>query len=564
MFSSLKPLIFVATALFLGWWLIRLEVEAGTFDGHPEKRRVFRAYFQEREQVYELAAWREPWDVDYEAGFVVLDASAGEAEQLRAARFRLEVDLARTLSLWRPPKRLPEQSAGIPEYACYRTVEETFAAAEQLAGAYPELATWIDAGDSWEKAAGGDVGYDMHILRLTNTARPGPKPGLFVMSSLHAREYAPAELNLRFAEYLLAQYGVDADVTWLLDYHAIHLLLQANPDGRKYAESGLLWRKNVNENYCSPDSAFRGADLNRNFPFQWGCCDGSSTDTCSEIYRGPSPASEPETRAVTDYVKANFPDQRLPELAAAAPLTATGVFLDVHSYGEWVLWPWGFSFEPAPNGEALTTLGRRLAYFNDYFPSQASGLYPTDGATDDFAYGELGLAAYTFEVGTAFFQDCASFENDIWPRNLPALLYAARVARGPYHLPSGPVVRAPALSPISGTTSFTLTATVDDGRYSSRNGAEPVQSVAAARFFVDVPPWAPEANPSPLTVVDGAFDEPVEAVSASLDAEGLANGRHIIFIEGEDADGNRGAVSALFLEVAPAMEEAVYLPVLGK
>ena len=406
-------------------------------------------------------------------------------------------------------------------------------------------------------------GYDLRVLRLTNALRPEPKPGLFVMSSMHAREYAPAELNLRFAEYLLAGYGDDADVTWLLDYNAVHLLLQANPDGRKYAEAGLYWRKNVNENYCGPDSDYRGADLNRNFPFQWGCCGGSSSDVCSEVYRGPAPASEPETRAVTDYLRANFPDQRLPELAATAPLTASGVFLDIHSYGRWVLWPWGFTSESAPNGPALTSLGRRLAHFNDYFPSQSSGLYPTDGTTDDFAYGELGLAAYTFEIGTKFFQDCRTFEDEVLPRNLPALLYAARVARAPYQWPSGPVIQAPALDAMSGTATYTLTATVDDGRYSSRNGTEPVQSIASAHYFVDLPPWSPGATPRPLTAADGAFDEPVEVVTASVDTRDWRRGRHIIFIRGTDADGNRGDVRAIFLDTE-AGAGAFYLPRISK
>jgi hypothetical protein len=36
---------------------------------------------------------------------------------------------------------------------------------------------------------------------------------------------------------------IDPNITWLLDHHEIHLLLHANPDGRKQAESGKYWRK---------------------------------------------------------------------------------------------------------------------------------------------------------------------------------------------------------------------------------------------------------------------------------------------------------------------------------
>jgi len=71
------------------------------------------------------------------------------------------------------------------------------------------------------------------------------------MASIHAREYATAELVTRFGEYLVQSYGLDPDVTWLLDHHEVHLMLHSNPDGRKNAEIGLSWRKNTNNNYCA-------------------------------------------------------------------------------------------------------------------------------------------------------------------------------------------------------------------------------------------------------------------------------------------------------------------------
>ena len=252
---------------------------APTFqDGGPW---VVRAYYTDEQMVRDLAVWNEPWEVHRDARYVVVEVDAEAYARLLAAGFRVEIDASLTTQLRRPNVMLPEQVAGIPGYPCYRTVEETFATAVTIATEYPDLATWVDIGDSWEKtAAGGNPGYDLLVLRLTNEAIPGPKPKLFVMSSIHAREYTPAELNTRFAEYLVAHYGVDADVTWVLDYHEIHLLLQANPDGRKKAETGLSWRKNTNENYCSPTSNDRGADLNRNFEFQWGCCNGSSDAPC--------------------------------------------------------------------------------------------------------------------------------------------------------------------------------------------------------------------------------------------------------------------------------------------
>jgi carboxypeptidase T len=118
----------------------------------------------------------------------------------------------------------------------------------------------------------------------------------------------------RFAETLIEGYGVDADLTWLLDEHEIHLMLHANPDGRKQAETGLSWRKNTNENYCGATSTSRGADLNRNFAFQWGCCGGSSGDACSSTFRGASAASEPR-----DPVRPELHSVDLPRSAGRRP-----------------------------------------------------------------------------------------------------------------------------------------------------------------------------------------------------------------------------------------------------
>ena len=132
-----------------------------------------------------------------------------------------------------------------------------------------------------------------------------------------------------------------------------------------------------------------------------------------------------------NYLLSIFPDQRDASLSSPAPATATGVYIDLHSYSQLVLWPWGFTTSVAPNSAALQTLGRKFAYFNSYTPEQAVSLYATDGTTDDFAYGNLGVAAYTFEMGTAFFQACSTFESTIYPTNLNALIYAAKVVRTP-------------------------------------------------------------------------------------------------------------------------------------
>jgi hypothetical protein len=340
-------------------------------------------------------------------------------------------------------------------------------------------------------------------------------------------------------------------------------MLVANPDGRKQAEGGWSWRKNTNQDYCSPTSMDRGADLNRNFAFQWGCCGGSSGAECDEVYRGPTASSETETQAIESYVRSQFPDRRGGDLGAPAPADTAGIFLDVHSYGQLVLWPWGFISAPAPNALALQTLGRKLANFNGYWPEQGIGLYPTDGTSDSFAYGELGLPAYTLELGTRFFEGCTSFEQTIVPKNLPALLYAAKVARAPYQIPAGPDVLELALSTVQEPETYRLTATIDDTGYSQANGQEPTQPIAGAEFYVGAPPWSTASTPSALsmTAVDGTFDQGAEVVEAVLDVSELSAGRHILFVRGQDADGNWGAFSAIFFHKDASLDSVLYLPV---
>ncbi len=524
---------------------------------------VVRAFFSDPQMARDLSSWTEPWEVNYDKGYVVLGVTRDQYDLLRVLGFELEIDEELTTKANTPNEYLEGQLDGIPGYPCYRTVEETFTSAQDMVANYPDLAAWIDVGDSWEKTEpGGLPGYDMMVLRLTNANTPDPKPKLFIMTAVHAREYTTAELNTRFAEYLVTNYNIDPDVTWLLDHHEIHLMLQANPDGRKHAETGISWRKNTNENYCSPGSNSRGADLNRNYEFQWGCCGGSSGSECNDTYRGPSPASEPETQSVQNYVRSIFPDQRGVPLGDPAPDDAMGIFLDVHSYSELVLWPWGFTAATAPNGTALQTLGRKFAAYNNYYPEQAIGLYPTDGTTDDFAYGELGLAAYTFELGTTFFQGCGTFENTILPDNMPALVYAAKASRTPYMSPAGPdalsVVAAPAA--VEPGTPVNLTATLDDTHFSNVNGTEPTQNIVAAEYYIDVPPWITTTLPvsNTMAAADGNFNNPVEDVTATIDTTGLPNGRHMIFVRGQDANGNWGVVSAAFLYIIdPAVSPVI-------
>ncbi|MEM9293018.1 MAG: M14 family zinc carboxypeptidase [Acidobacteriota bacterium] len=493
------------------------------------------------------------WKVQPHKGGALVAATATGASQLLSGDLqrqgvRVLVDEERTRWLRQAGRYLEGQIAGIPGFPCYRTVEESDADGADLATQYPQLVRRLDVGDSWEKTQGLG-GYDLWLMEITRQDITGPKPILFVNGGIHAREYTTPETSLRFAEWLVTGYGVDADITWLLDYHAVHIIPQSNPDGRKRAESGLSWRKNTNNDFCSATDD-RGIDLNRNFLFRWGCCGGSSTDPCSPTFRGSSAGSEPEADAVMAALLARYPDRRPDDTTTPAPQDVEGIFLDLHSFGEDVLWSWGFSTVRPPNDAALYSLGRKYAYFTQYRPQHGS-FSTVDGATKDFAYGELGVPGFTIELGTSFFQDCADFEGRIWPENRDALLYSAKASRAPYLLPSGPDVVSLTATPtaIIPGDSLTVTATVDDTRYSNANGTEPTQAVMAAELTVDDPPFAGEGAAIPFVPVDGTFDSSTEDVMVSVDTAGWEVGRHALFAQGQDANGQEGVLSSTFVYV---------------
>ncbi|MCE7982656.1 MAG: peptidase M14 [Caldilinea sp. CFX5] len=519
----------------------------------PQAQRmvVARISFRDQSDLNTLAARYDLWQVHHGATrqerYVVAYLSDAELIALRARGYQVTVDSAATMQLLQPRVVAGAQQAGIPGYACYRTVEETYSSLAALATAHPDLATWRDIGDTWEKVTPSNApGYDIYAFVLTNRARPGPKPKFLLMGAIHAREYTTAELATRFAEELVAKYKRDPDVTWLLDYHEIHIIPQANPDGRKLAEAGQLWRKNTNNTNGCDFSFSWGTDLNRNSSFQWNT-GGSSSNACDLTYHGPSAASEPETQAIETYAQSIFPDQRGPDDSDPAPADASGVFISLHSYSELVLFPWGYTAAPSPNRSALQTLGRKFGYYNGYQVCTGPDcLYGTSGTTDDFTYGTLGVASYTFELGQNFFEGCNFFEENVLPKNMPALYYAAKVARRPYQLPSGPDVLQPTAT-FTGTT-LLVQATIDDTRYNSNGwGIEASQPISAARLTIDTPAWITGTQVYTMSAGDGLFNATTEKVALVIDASAWPLGQRLLFIEGQDSAGNWGPPTALFV-----------------
>ena len=536
----------------------------------PSGPVVARVYYSDRPNLDQLASQVDIWEVHPDQGYLLTMLSPQKYTALSQAGYRLEIDATRTTRLNQPLQLLPGQTSGIPNFPCYRTIDETYTALSRLAADHPNLAAWIHIGDSWDKVtSAGPPGYSINALVITNHAIPGPKPVFFLMAETHARELATAETAARFGEYLIDQYDINPDVTWLVDHYEVHIVPMSNPDGRQWAQQGYWWRKNTDNNdSCSGFPDF-GTDLNRNHNFHWNQ-GGASNNACDETYHGHAPASEPEVQAIQNYVSGLFTDQRGPGDEDPAPADTTGLLITLHSYGQLVLWPYGFRSRPAPNNTQLQTLGRKFAFFDGYTPEQSYHLYITSGDADDWAYGQLGVAAYTIELGTDFFQSCTEFENKIYPQNLNVLLYAAKAARRPYQNPSGPDSMQIQAAPATVVEGFPLnvTAIANDNRYYDPKSPEPAQNIAAARFSIDVPSWITGTQTITMTASDGLFDSTIEKIQGNLETKGFIPGRHMLLVESQDKSGNWGVPSAVFfwvnrrynLAVSPISEVKFGLP----
>ncbi len=467
-----------------------------------------------------------------------------ELDKLRSDGWKVNIDEERTALL--------RQQSTDSFMGGYRTVPEMRTFVDGLAARFPNLADVVVYGQSWEKiSSGGTAGHDLFAMRLTNEQIAGPKPTILITASVHARELVPPEIALRLIEYLLNNYGADGDATWLLDEHLIVIVPVTNPDGRRLAEQGLMQRKNMNTSYgggcpVPPTSTSQyGVDINRNFNFKWGTVNTPSEPKCGQTYPGPTAASEPEASGIQNMEATLFADQRGPLDTDPAPLSTTGVFIDLHSTGDLVMWPWAHNATIPPNDADLELIARKFASFNGHTPQQAIDLYPSSGSTRDYAYGALGIAGFTFEIGQDF-GTCGGFMppfgclnggagGNFWARNFPALIHAARLARTPYQLARGPVVDSLTSARATGPGVLNLRAEINE----QLSGG---QAISAAEYYIDVPPWR-GGTPLAMTALDGGFNSVSEIAIATTSR---LTGRHLLFVRAQDANGNWGPVRAVF------------------
>lgn len=202
----------------------------------------------------------------------------------------------------------------------------------------------------------------IYSVVVTNEQNPQQKPKLLVVSNHHARELITDEMSLRFIQQLINLYGVDAEITSMLDTMEVHVIPNLNADSRDVVihENKPWLRKNLvaydddqdgvtdedgpedvdqdgsvscydvylksspsdsnpvyqpssyectyfegidNDGDGLINEDFRGyVDINRNYAAGWGETGSNTDDPKSQIFAGTAPFSEVETQVMREYV----------------------------------------------------------------------------------------------------------------------------------------------------------------------------------------------------------------------------------------------------------------------
>ncbi|KAK2184078.1 hypothetical protein NP493_283g02000 [Ridgeia piscesae] len=220
-------------------------------------------------------------------------------------------------------------------------------------------------------------------------------PIVWVDAGMHAREW----ISVSTAIYLIHRilFGKDSDAIYLRKNFRWYIVPNSNPDGYDYSwKHNRLWRKTrvPHTERCN------GTDLNRNFGFHWGETGGCrGGDPCSDVYRGPKPFSDVESRNLRD---------------AIWPLrTDTKLLLNLHSYHQSWLLPFTGLVSKTNDYDALKTMADKavaslksihgkvfqVGRLQDFF-------YRVSGTELDWAKGVANITyAYVLELRPHLYAD---------------------------------------------------------------------------------------------------------------------------------------------------------------
>lgn len=324
--------------------------------------------YNDQRLEYELDVLTPP-DAEQQVKQVFSDYQLNYQEVIEDLQSAINLELGDKESFWNRP--------GHPmTWERYHSTEDMNQFLDYLEGRYPHLVSLIDIGQSFEN----------RTLRVAKVSTGGEnKPAIWIDGGIHSREWVSPATAMFILHRLVEFNWEDHEIINEFDWYILPL---ANPDGYEYTRHhDRLWRKTRSINPEMPGCV--GVDANRNFGYRW-MEGGSSSNPCSDIYAGPTSFSEPETRAIRDFLVENKDQLK--------------VYLSIHAYSQMWMLPWGFSQERPENYNDMyeVALNATTALEKSYGTKYRIGsipelLYVATGGSGDYALGAVGIP-YSFSL----------------------------------------------------------------------------------------------------------------------------------------------------------------------
>ena len=286
---------------------------------------------------------------------------------------------------------------------------------------FPDLASLVELGRSVQ-------GRPILALHLSGHKQPGPRPSVLINGGHHGDELLSVEFALDAVQGLLEGAASDPDVQAWLDGLDIWCVPMVNPDGvHAFLELSMYaGRKNGRDtdgdgHYAAGD----GVDLNRNYPFRWhGLGEiGSRSPPRDDWYRGPAPASEPETQAMM-------------RLAEQEHFAAS---ISYHTWDTVVLAPYTTDGVVQPLVNEAWNLAETVARAAPMQPNHRrfvvkKQIYPVDGVDQDWLRATHGTAALLIEgayhnpTSAKLRRDTVAATRPTWQALLRAVVSGPRIS----------------------------------------------------------------------------------------------------------------------------------------
>lgn len=336
---------------------------------------------------------------------------------------------------------------------------------QQINEAYPGITSLYSIGHTWRERT-------LWCMEITNPEiAKEDKNGIAVIANIHGGERESATSAMYFAWWLTQNCETD-EVKAILDSNTVYIIPVMNPDGyeqsfvtntrpnmrpRDLNGDGVAFSDpytDINgDGYISTlyrgvadaqpdryatrpfgtespdwdgngllgdDPRSSGIDLNRTFDYQWNRFDVETVNSEQGVIgsnsfssAGPDAASEPEVKAIQDFLVNN-------DIDALATL---------HTGIQCVLYPWCYRpYDAEVDSEDILYMKEVAAQMaakyqettgRGFYSMSSYEDYPTSAEMIDYAYGRLGIMAYTIEVYNGGKSEDGDISACKWENNLP-------------------------------------------------------------------------------------------------------------------------------------------------